>query len=493
MSGLWSRAWRMTILVVLVIPAFAIAGAPPPVRQVLLVQNSGWMEPFYEDAASPLKPLVAQLADAVAGNGEVAVGLFNQADAAHPSPQWIYRGPGNGAGLGQAMAGADLARKQSGAYADTDFKEALLGAIEKGVGQRPGVVWIDTNNKNSPNNSAEVAARNREFYELLHGESVIPRIAAFPHRARVRGRNFRANGLMVYAIAYGQAADAALQAMLEAPSLAHVLPEGHVRLKPLTEAAVRFVPTGAATSKGIAVGLDPDGSTLVLSFDAATTMRVAQVQGRFENMFNPYRIHSAKVSLVTPPAIGLRGSISTDRLQGLDPGRQSNPLTLSLGLPPLPSQWSREVLLRSGYERRGAIDIRLDDQRLEVSPAFIARMQELFPGDPLPDVFLPPVAAGASVTRIPLLLKVTYPVWPAVMVYGGGLAVLVGLLLGALLLGGARNVTVHVDSEPRQYRLKPFASVQVMDERGGHIATVKRGLAGARVVWVSPDIPVRIK
>lgn len=490
MSWLWPRAWWV---VMLAMSAVAVAQAQTPVRQVVLVQNSGWMEPFYEDGNSPLKPLVARLGNAVAGSGEITVALFNQADAVHPSPQWIYRGPGNGTGLAQSLAGAGLARKQSGAYADTDFKEALLGAIEKGLEKRPGIVWIVTNNKNSPNNSDEIAARNREFYELLHGESVIPRIAAFPYKSRVQGRNYRANGLMIYAIAYGQAADAALQAMLQTRALAQVLPEGSARLKPLTEAAVRFVPTGAKASQGIAVGLAQDGSTLVLSFDAGTAMRVAQVQGRFENMFNPYRIRSARVSLVTPPEIGLQGSISTERLQALDPGQRSDELTLSLGLPPLPSQWSREVLLRSGYERRGAIDVRLDDQRLEVSPAFFMRMQELFPGDPLPDVFLPPVAAGASVTRVPLLLRVTYPVWPALVVYGGGLLVLVGLLLGAVLLGGARNVTVLVDSQPHQYRLKPLTSVQVMDERGGHVATVKRGMTGARIVWASTDVPVRLK
>ena len=120
-------------------------------------------------------------------------------------------------------------------------------------------------------------------------------------------------------------------------------------------------------------------------------------------------------------------------------------------------------------------------------------MQELFPGDPLPDVFLPTIAAGASVTRVPLLLKVTYPVWPAVVVYGGGLLLLIGLLLGIALFGNARNVTVLVDSEPRQYRLKPFASVQVIDERAGHVATVKRGLAGPRIIWANPDVPVRLK
>jgi len=481
------------LIALLALSAIVVAREGTPVRQVVLVQNSGWMEPFYTDKASPLKPLVANLASAVAGRDEVVVGLFNQADEVHLSPEWIYRGPGGGAGLGQALAGAGLVRKQSGAYADTDFKEALLGAIKQGLGNQSGIVWIVTNNKNSPNNSDAVIARNREFYELLHGEGVIPRIAAFPFKSSVQGEHYRANGLMIYAIAYGQPADAALQSLLEVPALKQVLPEGHVRLKPLTVTAVRFIPTGAAGSPGTKVGLAQDRLTLVLSFNVDNHMRVAQVRGRFENLFNPYRIRSAKVSLVAPPAIGLRGAVSMDTLQALDPGQQSDELTLSLGLPPLPSQWSREVLLRSGYERRGAIDVRLDDQQLELSSAFTARMAELFPGDPLPDVFLPPVKAGTSITRVPLLLRVTYPVWPAVVVYGGGLILLIGLLLGAALLGGARNVTVLVDGQSRQYRLKPLASMQVMDERDGHVATIKRGLIGARVVWTSPGVPVRIK
>lgn len=468
--------------------------ATAPLRQVVLVQNSGWMEPFYQDRASSFRPLVRQLGAAAAGREEIVVGLFNQSDASHPSPEWIYRGPGDHAGLGRALDSIQLARKQSGAYADTDFKEALLGAIEVGLEGRPGIIWIVTNNKNSPNNSDEIIARNREFYELLHGESVISRIAAFPLRMRVRGEHYQANGLMLYAIAYGEPAGVALQGVLQRPALNTLLPEGHVRLKPLSEAAVRFIPTGVKKdSPGIDAGLAADRSTLVLSFDASNVARTAHIQGRFENLFNPYRITSARTSLETPPAIGLRGAISTTTLQVLDPGQQSEELTLSLQLPPLPSQWSGEVLLRSGYERSGAIDIHLDDQQLQVSPAFIAHMGELFPGDALPDVFLPPVKANSSVTRVPLLLKVAYPVWPAVLVYGGGLAALLGALLGLALLGGGRNYALVLDGQDLLFRLKPFASAQVMDAHGQHVATLKRGLTGARLTWVRADTPIRLK
>lgn len=484
------RSWSLLCLALLASPG---AYAAAPLRQVILVQNSGWMEPFYADPQSAFKPLVTQLGNAVAGSNEVVVGLFNQADSLHPSPEWIYRGPGSHPGLGQGLDRAQLARKQSGAYADTDFKEALLGAIEVGLEGRPGIIWLVTNNRNSPNNSDEVVARNREFYELLHGESVITRIAAFPLKMPVQGRHYRANGLMVYAMAYGEPASNALQGILQQAAIGELFPEGHARLKPLSEAAVRFVPTGVKNTSGIQAGLAADHSTLVLSFDAGSQARTAQVEGRFENLFNPYRIQSARTSLVTPPAIGLQGAISTTTLQTLDPGKQSDPLTLSLQLPPLPSQWSREVLLRSGYQRSGAIDIHLDDQQLQVSPGFVAHMAELFPGDTLPDVFLPPVKANSSVTRLPLLLQVQYPVWPAVVVYGGGLLALLGLVLGLALLAGARTCTVLLDGEAQQFRLKPFASAIVADSHGEHVATIKRGLTGTHLAWVRPDTPIRLK
>jgi hypothetical protein len=49
------------------------------VPQVVLVQNSGWMEPFYTDPSSQFKPLVAELVGAVASNGDpLVLASFNQ-------------------------------------------------------------------------------------------------------------------------------------------------------------------------------------------------------------------------------------------------------------------------------------------------------------------------------------------------------------------------------------------------------------------------------
>lgn len=465
-----------------------------PVRQVFLVQNSGWMEPFYLDPDSGFKPLITQLAATAAGNGEVVIGAFNQADSIHPSPQWTYRGPGTHAKLGESITALQLARKASGAYADTDFKEALLAAIQTGLEGREGIIWIVTNNKNSPNNSSETRIKNREFYDLLHKEDVISRIAAFPQKMQVSSRNFSANGLMIYALAYGEKAGVALEQVLARPSLATLLKDDRVRLKPLTQAAVRFIPTGVRDTPDVSAQLAPDQQTLVLDINVDSSPKTAVVVGRFENQFNPYQIHSAKVALhLDVPGEALQSSISMDSLNELEPGARSDELSISLQLPPLPSQWSSEVLLSSGYQRTGAIEVRLDDQQLRISQQFIERMNELFPNDALPDVFIPSSEATSSATRLPIVLQVNYPIGPVMILLGLLVLALIGGLLAVMLLAGKKSVTVLIEGVARQYPLKPFASASVYDDSQNKVATVRRGLFGARLEKLSGDVAVRLK
>ena len=42
--------------------------------------------------------------------------------------------------------------------------------------------------------TAAKQAKNREFYDLLHNEGAITRIAAFPQKMPVKGPNYEANG-----------------------------------------------------------------------------------------------------------------------------------------------------------------------------------------------------------------------------------------------------------------------------------------------------------
>lgn len=463
-------------------------------RQVFLVQNSGWMEPFYLDPQSGFKPLVGQLIAAAAGSGEVVLGGFNQASSQHPSPLWSYRGPGNHPQLQVAIEQLALARKAGGAYADTDFKEALLAAIQTALEGREGIVWIVTNNKNSPNNSRETQLRNREFYDLLHREAVISRIAAFPRKMPVQGPNYAANGLMVYAIAYGAAAGEALEAVLAQPALAEVLPGAQARLKPLTQAAVRFVPTGLQDTPGVGASLAADRQTLILDFDADSTAKTATLLGAFENRFNPYQIASARIDLgLDIPGEALAAKLSVAELENLDPGQRSAPLSIDLQLPALPSLWSSEVLLSSGYQRAGHLEIQLNDQQLRISPQFVEHMNELFPGDALPDVFIPPAETTASATRIPLLLRISHPIGPLLALLGAGLLLLGLLAYAGLRLTARRPTTLLVEGEARKVLLKPFAQLDIHDARGEKVATLARGLGSPRIAWQAPNSAVTLK
>lgn len=485
--------WLRRCLLLSLVLASSVASAEP-LRQVFLVQNSGWMEPFYSDPSSPFKSMVTQLVGTAAGSAEVVIGGFNQADSQHPSPEWIYRGPANHAALPNYVNGLKLERKASGAYADTDFKEALLASITTGLEGREGIVWIITNNKNSPNNSSETQAKNREFYDLLHSEAAITRIAAFPQKMPVKGPNYEANGLMIYALAYGQKAGVALEQVLNQPALASLLKDDRVRLKPLTQAAVRFIPTGVEDTQDVSAELAPDQQTVILNINVDSSPKTAVLLGKFENQFNPYQIHDAKIGMTLDmPGEALNSNISLDRLTDLEPGARSDELKISLQLPPLPSQWSSDVIFSSGYQRAGSISINLSEQQLRISQGFITRMNELFPGDALPDVFIPSGEATTSETRLPVVLKISYPLGPVLMLLGLFVLLLIGALLAALLIAGKKTLTVIVEGVPQSYPLKPFSSAGVYDSNQNRVATLKRGLFGARLENIQPDTAVRLK
>ena len=97
------------------------------------------------------------------------------------------------------------------------------------------MLWIFTNNKNSPNNDAQTRERNRDFYNLLHKEPSISKTLAFPLHMPVKGQLFEAQGLMVYALAYGEPAAKALDAIMAQGRLSKVLTKPPARLKPVDQ------------------------------------------------------------------------------------------------------------------------------------------------------------------------------------------------------------------------------------------------------------------
>jgi len=445
-----------------------------PVLNVFLVQNSGWMEPFYIDRNSKFKHIIEKVSRK---GDEIVIASFNQSVGSNRSPLLEYRG-NNPTTIVKSLQDIMLAKKPGGkAFTDTDFKEAVVGAITQYSPGRPCILWIFTNNKNSPQNSPETALRNKEFYRWLQSEDNIKRVVAYTYPMAVKGNHYHANGIMVYAMAYGKNANDVLEKLVAAK-----LPfeEQPARLKPLNTDAVTFVPTGVAKQGNVSASLGADRSTLVLQFDSSSKPEVAIINGVFRNDFFPYDIRSATVSMDVKfrgESHGIQSEINPRELDSVTTGKHSTVVAIKIGIPPLPNIWSHpEIIFKSGYQVQAIMEFTLANQKLQLSPDFLQRMNKLFPGDPLPEIFVPGESAKQSVTSRPLLVKVDYPVWPLVV-----LALLAGLIIfsGMWLLttiNRAKKFTVVVDGMQKTYALKAFGECSLYTDRGERIGILKRGL-----------------
>lgn len=455
----------------------AMAG-DAPVLNVFLVQNSGWMEPFYIDQSSEFKPLVAMVIDKVTRKrDEVVIASFNQSAGENRSPLLLYRGNDRNAII-KAIRDITLARKPGErAYADTDFKEAIIDSITLYSPGRPCILWIFTNNKNSPKNSPETAAKNREFYRWLQTEEHIKRIVVYPFPMPVKGVHYQANGMMIYAIAYGKPANDAIEGLIAAKVPFEDRP---ARLKPLNADAVTFVPMGVANRGKFTASLGADRSTLVLQFDSSSRPETAVINGVFRNDFYPFDIRSADVSMDVKfrgESHGIESGIEPRKLTPLPAGKESAAIAVKIGIPPLPSIWSHpEIIIKSGYQAQAIMEFRLANQMLQLSPDFVQRMDKLFPGDPLPEIFVPGESAKQSVTFRPLVVMVEYPVWPLVLLALVALVIIIGGMWLLASITRARKFTVVVDGMQKTYALKAFAECTLYSDIGARIGALKRGL-----------------
>lgn len=478
------------ILAACALASYSHALAQAPMQHAFLVQNSGWMEPFYSDPGSQFKPLVAAVAAAVARpDDKVSTLAFNQSAGANVSPRLLSHAQGAGR-VAAALAALQVARKGRGtALADTDFREAVLGTIDGAFGQSSGVLWIFTNNRNSPNNDARTAERNREFYRLLHSEPSITKTLAFPLRMPVQGQLYEAQGLMVYALAYGAPAAQALDRILAEGRLAKVLTRPPARLKPVDQDALRIVPRSISNVPHMQVSVADDQRTLVLDVDPAHLYPQVTLQASLQNLFYPYAIQSAQIQgrLIAP-----QGSqalkVEPALVQALAPGA-SQPVEVRLKLPVehVPSAWSTPSLLAMGKQLLipMRIDLGLSDQRLAVSEAFRDEMRTLFPGDPISQVFTPPASVRSSEVRVPLLLRVQYPLAPVLTVVGGLLLLLTGVAALALLGAQSRRYAVVIDGQTRNVMLKAFSRLPLRNPQGEEAGVIQRQLGAPRIVSVN--------
>lgn len=475
--------------------AFPAMAAVP---QAFLIQNSGWMEPFYADPESPLKPLAAAIVEAVAEpGGEVYVAAFSQATADNPSPLLVYPNPRNTTPR-QAIEGIALARKnRAGTLADTDFQEAVGQTILRQFQGRAGIVWIFTNNRNSPGNDQDTARRNQEFYDLLHKEPSIARTLVYPLSMPVRGGRYgQAQGLMVYALAYGKAAEAGLLALVESPRLKAVLTALPARLKPLDRESVRLTPRRILDAPGVGIRLGGDGKTTVVEVGVSERRPGVSIQADLENLFYPYRIDAARVS-----ARFVSGgrqyplSVAPEAIASLRPGERRE-VTVGFPIPhaQIPSLWSWAHIRRFGTQviLPGSIHIVLADQHLALDPGFVGQLRSNFPNDPISRVFTPPGEAQTSSVAIPLSVRINYPVYPLALLAGLGALLLAALLWALHELGRPRLVVAVVDGAPQRLVLKLLQTLPVKAAHGEIVGEIRRGLLGPKIVRVAEGHRVQL-
>jgi hypothetical protein len=460
------------------------------------------MEPFYADPQSRFKPLVTELALAVAQPGDALVlAAFNQSLPGAPSPKALVSakvGEGMRAQVTKALAGLDTARKPGGALADTDLGEAVSAAMSQALGGKDGIVWLVTNNRNSPNNDQATAARNREFYALIHRGATIEEALAFPLRMPVQGAHYQANGLMVYAFAVGRDGARALHDLLASGRVRQVITEPPARLKPLDRDTVRLVPRRVENAPGVDFSMDANG---LLHADVAPDARApsATIRWNLENTIYPYTIVDATLRARSRLAgeerpITLSGS-SAATVRDLAPGR-AEPLTSTLQLPvaQLPSKWSLAALQSAGsaYVLPGRIEVELQGQHLALSQAFRARMAELFPGDPLPDIFTPPAEIRGSTALLPIQVSVRYGSGPLVTLLAGLLALLAAGAGAAWAYARPRQAWVTVEGEPRSVRTRAGTEQPIYDRAGNQVARLKTGAFGHRLTDLRDGAQVRL-
>jgi hypothetical protein len=468
-------------------------------QHAFLVQNSGWMEPFYADSASRFKPLVGAVVRLVAEPADtVFLSAFNQSAGANPSPRLLAQTQGPGEPETElASLGIAVKNPKSGALADTDFKEAVTHAITLQFQGRPGIVWIFTNNKNSPNNDPQTAQRNREFYRLLHLDPAIQRTLVFPLRMPVKGRHFSASGMMVYALAYGDDAERRLVHMVDSGHLAKIFNNPPARLKPLDKDSIRLLPKGVADADNVEVSLANDGRTLLLDVQASKVLPQVVIRTELENLFNPYVIREAVASAVLSGSWGQQAvQPMPERVRDVEPGERRE-VTISLPIPTaqIPSPWSAAAIAAMGKRViiPAQLEVSLSGQRLELGDGFKQSLSTLFPGDPLSEVFVPPDGIRGSSVKLPMLIRIQYPLLPVVAALLLCLALLSGLVALAWLAGRTARYEVLLDGVKRSVAVKAFTSVELRDAHGDVVGRLARKLGKPQVAQVSEGHSITVK
>lgn len=478
---------RFLLLILAAATGAAAASAQQPVKQVYLIQNSGWMEPFYADPQSPFKTAVEYTITSTAGASPIVIATFNQGEQVpgEVSPHALYAGAFSAPAVSDAMRGLAVGKKANGAFADTDFAGALIGAITRPdmLAGQSGVIWIFTNNMNSPDNSQDVLDNTLGFYRELQTSPAISRIVAFPVPMTLKGARYNTTGFILYGIAYGEPAAQALAAhVADGAPLRKAFPAAPGLLKPLDQQAVTLE-FDAAPVNGISVYYQ-DG---VLFFSGLSAERPSPVtlSARVRSLQDTLVIEQANVAarwLVAgaadrpPPPV--TATITPAQIAGLGARQVSAPLQITVTFPPI----SASGVMDEIQHIDGYMEVDLTDLRYGLDPAFAANAADVFGGPEMveaSELFNAHKKVTAAATRIPIRMTVEFSPLPLAILVGsalGGLALLGGL---SWFLFARRRHFVVLDGERVPVRVSAFGSTTAQD-RIGRVWKVKGGLFGAR-------------
>jgi hypothetical protein len=471
------KIFHVPILIILSLisfPAFSV-------QQAFLVQNSGWMDPFYNDGNSKLKPLVMRVVEQAAKpEDKIYLAAFNENGPGNESPKIIYQGLASGLGKG-ALSDLGIAQKQSGAWADTDLQQAVAATVKDLFANKPGIIWVFTNNRNSPGNDPKTVERNLDFYNLLHNSPYISRTIAFPVKMQLKGKRYNTSGMMVYALAYSDEAGAYLEKIMDTGKL-KVFKELPARLKPLDQDTVSIVP-GEVLPSNTKTILGQDKKTLIFEFDATNKPKQIILSTRIKNLLYPYKIDSANLAYSYQDIRGQDLGIKLDKSQltNISPGQVADvKMLIDIPLNSIPSIWSSESIAAMGdvVTVRAAIKLNLVNQQLSIDDAFNARIAQIFPNDPLSQVFKPSDRVSSSEQVIPVIFQIQYPMTPFWVLILGLLVTLGG---GLYLLSAFQNPKIYrfnIDGENKTYRLKAMQVVPIKDDYDQLIGTVRKNVFG---------------
>ncbi|MDE1567857.1 hypothetical protein [Aquabacter sediminis] len=453
-----------------------------PIRQVYLVQNSGWMEPYFLDPQSQFISLARSLIEATQlEDVDVTVASFNQ-DGQLPgqrSPNVLYAGPFAPDVIEKKLTSLTVPRRPNGRYADADFLSALQATITDLLHQQDGIIWMLSNNKNSPNNSQDVAANTRGFYDLLRNSSYVTRIVAFPLRMPVSGPNFSEKGFIVYGIAYGQLGARALD-VLTAPGtpLRDLFADPPIFLKPLEPQVLELNMQHQDVADGATIEIQ-NGIVVVDGLKAEETSTIS-FTGTLQNVAYPKKIVSAHVTAAWEGKGSGTNAVQANPpvISNLAMGATSPPLRFTLTIPGKPRPSGLSGLMTTDVTVDGQMDITLSDLQFELDDNFITKASAVFGGSmmgegqrsfvekQLPAIFFDFRNVRERVTSIPIRVILHYsplPLYAALAVALLAFALLAGLLSQMFR---ARSYKVKLGADVVPVRLRPRQQVELRSSEG---------------------------